>query len=58
MNVHDYIKQVRKSLGLTQTEFAEQLQTTQANVSKWERGETMPSAELLWRVQGMDQEKS
>lgn len=37
------ITQIRKAFGLNQDAFAEKLGTTQASVSRWEKGERIPS---------------
>lgn len=41
------IKELRASLNLTQTEFAESLNTTQAALSGYERGDRTPSLDIL-----------
>ena len=41
---------LRKQLGLLQTQFAERLQVTQAAVSRWESGDSEPSAESYIHV--------
>lgn len=38
MTPHEYICIARKSLNMTQEEFADRLHTTRQTVSKWERG--------------------
>lgn len=41
---------LRKSRYLTQEQLAEQLDVSAVTISKWERGETMPSLELLCKL--------
>lgn len=48
-NLSGKIRAIRKAAGLTQTEFAERLGTTQSTVTRWEKG-SEPSAELLARI--------
>lgn len=43
----DKIKMLRKSQGLTQTDFAKRLFVTPAAVSQWEKGTTRPDTERL-----------
>jgi putative transcriptional regulator len=38
----DKIKQLRKQLGLTQTQFAGKIGVHLQTISRWERGETAP----------------
>jgi len=60
MKPNEYIKHVRKSLGINQTDFARLLfpdknpQVAQSYVSRYERGEFMFSAEVLLRLQALD----
>jgi transcriptional regulator with XRE-family HTH domain len=44
------IRDLRKSLGMTQTDFAEELRVTQAALSKWENGEHRPSPDAFVRL--------
>lgn len=41
------IKILREKAGLTQIELASALNVKQASVSRWERGDSMPSADKL-----------
>lgn len=41
---------IRKELGLTQTELAERMGTTQANISKFENGTYNPTLKFLWKM--------
>lgn len=47
------IRQARKTLGLTQQEFAAQLEVTQPTVHRWEKGFYDPDEEALQRLAGM-----
>ena len=47
METKDTILNLRKSLNLSQDEFAEQLFVTRQAVSKWENGETIPNTDTL-----------
>ena len=49
----DRIRQARKTLGLTQQEFAAQLEVTQPTVHRWEKGFYDPDEEALQRLAGM-----
>jgi transcriptional regulator with XRE-family HTH domain len=42
--MHERIRLIRKQLGLTQQEFAERLGIKSQNISKYEKGDTAPSA--------------
>lgn len=44
------IKNLRKNKGFTQEELANQLQVVRQTVSKWEKGYSVPDAELLKRI--------
>lgn len=46
----DKIKQLRLSLGISQTDFAKRLFVTPAAVSQWEKGLTMPDTERLLKI--------
>ena len=46
----DNIKTVRKNRGFTQEELAARLHITRQTVSKWEKGYSVPDAELLSRM--------
>jgi transcriptional regulator with XRE-family HTH domain len=41
---------IRKSLNMTQAEFAKAIDDIQSNVSKWERAAVMPSPPVLFRI--------
>jgi len=42
------IREMRKSLHLSQTDFAELVGVSLRTVGAWERGETLPDAEQIW----------
>ena len=52
------IRKVRKALGLTQIEFAEQMHVSQAAISMWEKGKDRPTAAVLFRLADMTGDKS
>ncbi len=47
MEIRDAILELRKSLSLSQDEFAEKLLITRQAVSRWENGETIPNTDTL-----------
>lgn len=42
------IREMRKKLHLSQSELAEKVGASLRTVSSWERGETVPDAEIIW----------
>lgn len=44
---HGAIKELRKRLGLSQSQFAERLGLQKQQVSRYERGDTIPSVTLI-----------
>lgn len=48
--LHDNIKTIRKKRGLTQEELAIRLSVVRQTVSKWEKGLSVPDADLLQRM--------
>ena len=44
------LKELRNESGLTQAQFAEAIGTSQKNISRWELGETEPSAFYLKKI--------
>ena len=50
MTVGQRIAQKRKELGLSQEGLAEKLSVSRQAVSRWERGETLPSSDLLKKL--------
>ena len=42
------IKELRKKLHISQSEFAEAVGVSMRTVGSWERGESFPNAEQLW----------
>jgi len=47
------IRTVRESLGLTQQGFADRLEVSQATVSRWEAGHTLPDPEARRRIHAL-----
>ena len=47
MTLGDILKGVRKCSGITQAEFAKQIQVSQSLVSKLEKNETSPTIEMI-----------
>jgi transcriptional regulator with XRE-family HTH domain len=47
------LKKFRENLNLTQSEFAEKLETTQANVSSWESGKSDPSNAIIRKLKAI-----
>lgn len=47
MSIGENIRYLRKTLNLTQSEFAQILNTTQQNISYYEKGDRVPSLEDL-----------
>lgn len=43
MNFSDSIKDIRKALNLTQTEFANELEVSFSTINRWENGKTIPN---------------
>lgn len=52
MDTKDRILELRKSLGMSQDEFAEKLLLTRQAVSRWENGETVPNTDTLKLIAG------
>lgn len=48
--LNENIKNLRKNKGLTQEEFANRLHVVRQTVSKWEKGYSVPDAEMLKRI--------
>ena len=48
--LNENLKQLRKSKGLTQEEFALQLNVVRQTVSKWEKGLSVPDSEMLIKI--------
>lgn len=46
----DNIKNLRKNKGFTQEELANKLNVVRQTVSKWEKGYSVPDAEMLKRL--------
>src|SRR5262245_49856693 len=54
----DDIKRIRKSMGLTQQEFAAKLGVSFGAVNRWERGHNEPQPDRLMRIREMHAEYS
>ena len=48
--LNENLKQLRKSKGLTQEEFALQLGVVRQTISKWEKGLSVPDSEMLIEI--------
>ena len=48
--LNENLKQLRKSKGLTQEEFALQLGVVRQTISKWEKGMSVPDSEQLIKI--------
>ncbi|MBQ9756129.1 MAG: helix-turn-helix transcriptional regulator [Clostridia bacterium] len=44
------IAELRKEKGLTQRQLAKELCTSQANLSRWEKGVILPSVVECWKI--------
>ena len=49
-NLAEYIKSLRKALGLTQSELAAILKIQRYNISKYENGITIPPGDVLLKM--------
>lgn len=47
MNIHENIRNARKSAGITQNELAARIGVRQKDISRWETGERTPSIETF-----------
>ena len=50
MMLQDNIKEFRKHKGMTQEELAARLNVVRQTVSKWEKGQSVPDADLLQKL--------
>ena len=48
--LNDNIRTVRKNRGFTQEDLASRLHVTRQTISKWEKGLSVPDAEMLSRL--------
>ncbi len=48
--LNENLKRLRKNKGLTQEQFALQLNVVRQTVSKWEQGLSVPDAEMLMKI--------
>ena len=54
MRIKTTIKQIRKKLGLTQTELAKRIGSNRFNIANYETGRAMPPADVYLRIQDLD----
>ena len=47
---HNKISELRKENGLSQRQLAKELNTSQANLSRWEQGLIQPSIIECWKI--------
>lgn len=47
---HENLKTMRKAKGYTQEELAIKLNVVRQTVSKWEKGLSVPDADVLWKI--------
>ena len=50
MEIGNKINQLRKLSGMTQEQLAEKLNVSRQTISKWEKGLSIPDAEMLIRL--------
>lgn len=50
MDIGKKIKEARNAAGITQIELAERLHVYQKDISRWERGERIPSIEVFREI--------
>ena len=54
VDIAKFVRQTRKKLGLTQDKFARLVGVKRSTVTNYELGEINPSAEVLLRIQALD----
>lgn len=54
MELNNYIKWVRETLGLTPTEFAKILGRTRPTIVKYEKGKLIPPGNILLKIQALE----
>ena len=47
------LSELRKNSGMTQAEVAVKLKVDQTTISKWENGEALPRADMLFMIAGL-----
>ena len=63
MNIADYIKTIRKKLGINQIELASLIWSSndsnkkQSLISKYEKGHVIPPGNVLLKIQSLDPDK-
>ncbi len=50
ITIGENIKRLRREVGMTQEQLAEKLNVTNAAVSKWERGDSLPDITMLFPI--------
>ena len=50
ITIGENIKRLRRERGMTQEQLAEKLNITNAAVSKWERGDSLPDITMLFPI--------
>lgn len=50
MMFHENLKAIRRAKGLTQEELATRLHVVRQTVSKWEKGQSVPDADMLIKI--------
>jgi len=53
VNIGKHIKKIRKSLGLTQEQFAIKISKTRGAVAKYETNKAVPPGDVLLRIQAL-----
>lgn len=54
MKITDYIKSIRKKLGLTQEGLAAKIESNRFNVANYETGRAIPPGDVLLKIQELD----
>ena len=54
MKINEFVKKVRKKLGLTQTEFGQLVGKNRSTIAKYELGLAIPPGDVLLNIQGLD----
>ena len=57
MKIPDYIKGVRKKLGLTQEQFSKLLSSNRFNITNYETGRAIPPGDILLKIQALDSDR-
>ena len=54
MEISNYVKTIRKKLGLTRREFAELLNSNRFNIYNYEKKRAIPPGDVLLKIQELD----